>query len=179
MEKSKEKEKKQSDYLYKVERVCGNGSFGIVFQAKVIQTGETVAIKKVYQDKRYKNREYLITKELNHPNIVKLSHAFYTTGEKQDEIYLNLVMNYVQDNLNRVIRNYIKNKEEVPMFLLKVYAFQIARSLAYLHASNVIHRDIKPQNVLIDPTTNRVYLCDFGSAKLLKKSKFNIYNFFI
>ena len=41
---------KNSDYLYKVERVCGNGSFGIVFQAKVIHTGEIVAIKKVYQD---------------------------------------------------------------------------------------------------------------------------------
>ena len=46
-EKNKnESNKKSSDYLYKVERVCGNGSFGIVFQAKVIQTGEVVAIKK-------------------------------------------------------------------------------------------------------------------------------------
>ena len=51
-------------------------------KAKIIHTGETVAIKKVYQDKRYKNREYALTKELNHPNIVKLLHAFYTTGEK-------------------------------------------------------------------------------------------------
>ena len=42
------KENKNGDYLYKVERVCGNGSFGIVFQAKVIHTGEIVAIKKVY-----------------------------------------------------------------------------------------------------------------------------------
>ena len=41
-----------------------------------------MAIKKVYQDKRYKNREYQITKELAHPNIIKLHHAFYTTGEK-------------------------------------------------------------------------------------------------
>lgn len=166
------KEKKNSDYLYKVERVCGNGSFGIVFQAKVIHTGETVAIKKVYQDKRYKNREYLLTKDLNHPNIVKLIHAFYTTGEKQDEIYLNLVLNYVPDNLNRIVRNYSKNKEEFPMFLIKVYAFQMARALAYLHAIQLVHRDIKPQNILIDPSTNRVYLCDFGSAKYLKKSKF-------
>lgn len=168
----KPKEKKNNDYLYKVERVCGNGSFGIVFQAKVIHTGETVAIKKVYQDKRYKNREYLITKEMNHTNIVKLSHAFYTTGEKQDEIYLNLVMNYVPDNLNRSVRNHFKNsKEEYPMILIKIYAFQIARALAYLHASKIVHRDIKPQNILIDPSTNRVYLCDFGSAKHLKSSK--------
>jgi len=162
---------KNSDYLYKVERVCGNGSFGIVFQAKVIHTGETVSIKKVYQDKRYKNREYIITKEMNHPNIIKLSHAFYTTGEKQDEIYLNLVMNYVPDNLNRIVRNYVKNKEEFPIFLIKLYAFQIARALAYMHGMNLLHRDIKPQNILIDSSTNKVYLCDFGSAKFLKKSK--------
>ena len=62
-EKNKnESNKKSSNSLYKVEQVCGNGSFGIVFQAKVIQTGEVVAIKKVYQDRRYKNREYTITK---------------------------------------------------------------------------------------------------------------------
>ena len=62
----------------------------IKLQAKIIHTGETVAIKKVYQDKRYKNREYQITKELSHPNIVKLHHAFYTTGEKVNiYIYIN------------------------------------------------------------------------------------------
>ena len=54
------KQKNKTDYLYKMERVCGNGSFGIVFQAKKIHTGEIVAIKKVYQDKRYRNREYAV-----------------------------------------------------------------------------------------------------------------------
>ena len=170
-----DKKKNYNDYLYKVERVCGNGSFGIVFQAKVIHTGETVAIKKVYQDKRYKNREYLITKELNHPNVVKLSHAFYTTGENESEIYLNLVLNYVPDNLNRIVRNYIKSSTEFPMFLIKLYAFQMARALAYLHASSIIHRDIKPQNILIDSSINKVYICDFGSAKFVKKNNSKIF----
>ncbi len=45
-----EKNNKNSDYLYKVERVCGNGSFGIVFQVKIIHTGEKVAIKKLNQE---------------------------------------------------------------------------------------------------------------------------------
>ena len=165
---------KNSDYLYKVERVCGNGSFGIVFQAKVIHTGEIVAIKKVYQDRRYKNREYTLTKELSHPNIVKLIHAFYTTGEKKDEIYLNLVMNYVSDNLNRVIRNYAHEKEQFPLFLMKLYSFQVARALNYIHNLKIAHRDIKPQNILIDPSTNRVYLCDFGSAKVLHEESKNV-----
>jgi glycogen synthase kinase 3 beta len=133
-----------------------------------------VAIKKVYQDKRYKNREYNITKELTHPNVVKLHHAFYTTGEKPDEIYLNLVLNYVPDNLNRQIRNHVKNKEEFPIFLIKLYTFQMARALAYIHSQGVLHRDIKPQNILIDPSTNRVYICDFGSAKKLNGEELNV-----
>ena len=165
---------KNSDYLYKVERVCGNGSFGIVFQAKIIHTGEVVAIKKVYQDRRYKNREYTITKSLSHPNVIKLLHAFYTTGEKRDEIYLNLVMNYVSDNLNRMIRSYTEKKESFPIFLIKLYSFQVARALNYIHSLHICHRDIKPQNILIDPSTNRVYLCDFGSAKILHNDENNV-----
>jgi serine/threonine protein kinase len=48
----------------------------------VAETGDIVAIKKVYQDKRYKNRELQIMKELYHPNIITLKHAFYTKGDK-------------------------------------------------------------------------------------------------
>ena len=174
-EKNKnESNKKSSDYLYKVDRVCGNGSFGIVFQAKVIQTGEVVAIKKVYQDRRYKNREYTLTKTLNHPNIIHLTHAFYTTGEKKDEIYLNLVMNYVSDNLNRINRTYIQKKEQFPIFLIKLYTFQIARALNYVHSKHICHRDIKPQNILIDPADYTLKLCDFGCAKHLVKTESNI-----
>lgn len=174
MEEKHKEIKKSSDYLYKVERVCGNGSFGIVFQAKVIHTGEIVAIKKVYQDKRYKNREYTLTKSLNHPNIVKLTHAFYTTGEKRDEIYLNIVMNYVPENLNRINRTYAQKKEPFPIFLIKLYCFQVARALNYIHSLHICHRDIKPQNILVDPSTNRVFLCDFGSAKILNKDENNV-----
>ena len=46
------------------------------------ETGEVVAIKKVYQDKRYKNRELQIMKEFFHPNVITLKHAFYTQGDK-------------------------------------------------------------------------------------------------
>ena len=173
-EKNKnESNKKSSNSLYKVERVCGNGSFGIVFQAKVIQTGEVVEIKKVYQDRRYKNREYTLTKTLNHPNVIHLKHAFYTTGEKKDEMYLNLVMNYVPNNLNKINKNYIQKKEQFPIFLIKLYSFQIARALNYIHSKNICHRDIKPKNILIDPSTNKVFLCDFGSAKILNKDEKN------
>ncbi len=167
------KPKNKSDYLYKMERVCGNGSFGIVFQAKKVHTGEIVAIKKVYQDKRYRNREYAVMKNLDHPNIVKLYHAFYTTGEKQDEIYLNLVMNYASDNLNRINKYYAEKKEMIPTFLLKLYFFQVARALNYIHSKHICHRDIKPQNILIFP--NNIYkIADMGEAKEIDKNRMQI-----
>ena len=177
-EKHKEKEEngnqKKKNHLYKIERVCGNGSFGIVFQGKILHTGETIAIKKVYQDRRFRNREFSIMSLLDHPNIVKVRHAFYTTGEKLDEIYLNLVMNYVPENLNRLNKSYFEKKEQIPLFLIKLYCFQIARALNYMHNKKICHRDIKPQNILLDPQTNRIYICDFGSAKLLKRDESNV-----
>ena len=54
---------------------------GVVFEAKILETGETVAIKKVLQDKRYKNRELQILKELNHPNVLKMIYAYFSQGE--------------------------------------------------------------------------------------------------
>lgn len=75
---------------YVTERVVGNGSFGVVFQARCVETGETVAVKKVLQDKRFKNRELQIIRLMAHPNIVLLKHCFYTTSEK-DDVFLNLV----------------------------------------------------------------------------------------
>lgn len=165
---------KKKNQLYKIERVCGNGSFGIVFQGKILHTGETIAIKKVYQDRRFRNREFSIMSLLDHPNIVKVRHAFYTTGEKLDEIYLNLVMNYVPENLNRVNKAHFEKKEHIDVFLIKLYIFQIARALNYIHNKKICHRDIKPQNILLDPQSNRIFICDFGSAKLLKKDESNV-----
>lgn len=109
---------------YNADRVVGNGSFGVVFQAtRQGSDGEQVAIKKVYQDKRYKNRELQIMKELTHPNVIRLQHAFYTQGDKQDEIYLNVVMDYVPETVYRVLKHYNKMKQQVPIILVKLYAY--------------------------------------------------------
>ena len=57
---------------------------------------------------------------------------------------------------------------------MKLYTFQVARALNYVHSMKIAHRDIKPQNILIDPSTNKVYLCDFGSAKVLHEESKNV-----
>ena len=75
---------------YETVRVVGNGSFGVVFQATQLETGDTVAIKKVLQDKRFKNRELQIMKMMDHVNVVRLKHCFYSTNDAR-EVYLNLI----------------------------------------------------------------------------------------
>jgi len=155
-------------------KVIGNGSFGVVYQAKLVDTSELVAIKKVLQDKRFKNRELQIMRKLDHPNIVKLRYFFYSSGDKKDEVYLNLVLEFVPETVYRVARHYSKNKQTLAPLLIKLYMYQLLRSLAYIHSQGVCHRDIKPQNLLLDPDTGILKLCDFGSAKHLVRGEPNV-----
>uniref|UniRef100_A0A336MAE5 CSON014301 protein n=1 Tax=Culicoides sonorensis TaxID=179676 RepID=A0A336MAE5_CULSO len=155
-------------------KIIGNGSFGVVFQAKLCDTGELVAIKKVLQDKRFKNRELQIMRRLEHCNIVKLKYFFYSSGEKKDEVYLNLVLEYIPETVYKVARQYAKNKQTIPINFIRLYMYQLFRSLAYIHSLGICHRDIKPQNLLLDPESAVLKLCDFGSAKQLLHGEPNV-----
>ncbi|XP_006345509.1 shaggy-related protein kinase epsilon-like [Solanum tuberosum] len=159
---------------YMAERVVGTGSFGVVFQAKCLETGESVAIKKVLQDRRYKNRELQIMRMLDHPNAVHLRHCFYSTTEK-NEVYLNLVLEYVSETVYRVSRHYSRVNHHMPIIYVQLYTYQICRALNYMHnVIGVCHRDIKPQNLLVNPHTHQLKICDFGSAKMLVPGEPNI-----
>lgn len=180
-------------------KVIGNGSFGVVFQARVVSGGngnlvegagtsqdqgaagsaprenqEDVAIKKVLQDKRFKNRELQIMRIVKHPNVVDLRAFFYSNGDKKDEVFLNLVLEYVPETVYRASRHYAKLRQTMPMLLIKLYMYQLLRSLAYIHSIGICHRDIKPQNLLLNPSTGILKLCDFGSAKILVTGEPNV-----
>ncbi|XP_073982048.1 glycogen synthase kinase-3 beta-like isoform X6 [Rhodnius prolixus] len=155
-------------------KVIGNGSFGVVYQAKLCDNNEMVAIKKVLQDKRFKNRELQIMRRLEHCNIVKLKYFFYSSGDKKDEVYLNLVLEYIPETVYKVARHYSKSKQTIPISFIKLYMYQLMRSLAYIHSLGICHRDIKPQNLLLHPETGVLKLCDFGSAKHLVKGEPNV-----
>ncbi|KAJ0176099.1 hypothetical protein K1T71_008273 [Dendrolimus kikuchii] len=155
-------------------KLIGNGSFGVVYQAKLCDTGELIAIKKVLQDKRFKNRELQIMRRLEHCNIVKLKYFFYSSGERKDEVYLNLVLEYIPETVYKVARHYSKDEQTIPISFIKLYMYQLFRSLAYIHSLGICHRDIKPQNLLLDPKTGVLKLCDFGSAKHLVRGEPNV-----
>jgi len=170
----KEGDKDSAVISYSADKVIGNGSFGVVFKATKVDTGEVVAIKKVLQDKRFKNRELQIMRMLTHPCVVPLKHCFYSSGEEPDETYLNLVLEFIPETIYMICRRHSKAKQFMPIDRVKMYSFQLLRSLAYIHALGVCHRDIKPQNLLVNPETVELKLCDFGSAKQLVQGEPNV-----
>lgn len=174
---------KEGQLSYTNCKVVGNGSFGVVFAAKMLATKRDdgteepeaeIAIKKVLQDKRFKNRELQIMRLVAHPNVVDLKAFFYSNGEKKDEVYLNLVLEFVPETVYRASRHYSKLKQPMPMLQVKLYMYQLLRSLAYIHSVGICHRDIKPQNLLLNPATGILKLCDFGSAKILVAGEPNV-----
>lgn len=158
-------------------KVIGNGSFGVVYQARLVSTNELVAIKKVLQDRRYKNRELQIMRRLDHQNVVQLLYFFFISSSDRfgrEEVYLHLVLEFIPETVNKVARHYAKSKQTIPMFYIKLFMYQLFRSLAYIHSMGICHRDIKPQNLLLDPESAILKLCDFGSAKQLVKGELNV-----
>ena len=126
---------------------------------------------------------------VRHPNIVELKAFYYSNGDRvreldnlmgvqtalmaaqKDEVYLNLVLEFVPETVYRASRHFNKLKTTMPILEVKLYIYQLFRSLAYIHSQGICHRDIKPQNLLLDPQSGILKLCDFGSAKISRRER--------
>merc|ERR1719487_2010436 len=97
-EEEKQNGKEIENRTYTAQRILGKGSFGVVYQAQIIETGEIVAIKSIKKPER--DREVQILKELaGHHNIVELKGAFLS-NESGDDPKLNLVLEFLSDTLH-------------------------------------------------------------------------------
>jgi hypothetical protein len=85
--------------------------------------GQVTAIKKVMQDRRFKNRELQIMRLIQHPNVCDLEYFYYSPGERRDEVFLNLVLEYVPETIYRANRHYSKAKQTMPLLSIKVPFF--------------------------------------------------------
>ncbi|CAF2257721.1 hypothetical protein BRARA_H02441 [Brassica rapa] len=156
-----EQPKKVADRYLKQE-VLGQGTYGVVFKATDTKTGETVAIKKIRIGKHKEGvnitalREIKMLKELKHPHIILLIDAF---PHKQN---LHLVFEFMETDLEGVIRdsNVFLSPADVKSYLLMTL-----KGLAYCHEKRVLHRDMKPNNLLIGPD-GQLKLADFGLARI-------------
>jgi glycogen synthase kinase 3 beta len=88
---------------------------------------------------------------------------------------LNLVLEFVPETVYSISRRHQKHSNmPLPLVLVKLYLYQLSRALAHIHFLGICHRDIKPQNLLVNPVTQQLKLCDFGSAKALVPGEPNV-----
>jgi len=159
-------EKKETDVIYDILGVAAIGSFGTVYQATISGTNQIVAIKRILQDKRYKQRELQFMQTLDHPNVVKYMNFFFS-NETEGKTFLNIVMEYQSSTIYQLIRSHARVSRYIPFEVVKCCTYQMVRAIAYIHSLGICHRDVKPQNFLLNPRTTVVKICDFGSAKIL------------
>ncbi|CAD5173051.1 unnamed protein product [Musa acuminata subsp. malaccensis] len=147
----------------KVEKI-GEGTYGVVYKARDRLTNEMIALKKIRLEQEDEGvpstaiREISLLKEMQHCNIVSRLHDVVHSEKR---IYL--VFEYLDLDLK-------KHMDSCPEFskdphLIKKFLYQILRGIAYCHSHRVLHRDLKPQNLLIDQRTNALKLADFGLAR--------------
>ncbi len=143
----------------------GVGGMGLVFRARHRQTGQVVALKilppSFAREKdavRRFRREFQVAAHLNHPNIVAAIEA------DEDRGVHFLTMDYIQ---GRDLEILVHEDGPLAVKLALHCVIQIARGLEAAHAQGVIHRDVKPSNVMIDPA-GTVRLCDLGLARIIE-----------
>uniref|UniRef100_A0A0E0J4T7 Protein kinase domain-containing protein n=3 Tax=Oryza TaxID=4527 RepID=A0A0E0J4T7_ORYNI len=148
---------------YEKEEKIGEGTYGVVYKARDKVTNETIALKKIRLEQEDEGvpstaiREISLLKEMHHRNIVRLHDVIHS--EKR----IGLVFEYLDLDLKKFMDScpeFAKNPT-----LIKSYLYQILRGVAYCHSHRVLHRDLKPQNLLIDRRTNTLKLADFGLAR--------------
>ena len=141
--------------------IIGQGTFGKVYRGKVKKTGEVVAVKKVFQDPKYKNREVEIVNMLKGDFLMKVIGT-YTTFDEGGQ-YLNIAMTYYDGDLYSLIKQ--NGRKGLSTLDIKLISYQVFRGLLFIHQIKIAHRDIKPHNILYKE--KKVAICDFGSAKIL------------
>lgn len=133
--------------IYDVKSIA-EGTFGKIYQAKLLDVHELIAIKKVKQDPKYKNRELDILKKLSHLNICKI--ICYNFTKENDKMYLYLYMDYMPSDLFNLLNQFAKKRQLMPTVFVQIYSYQIFRALGHIHSLGFAHRDIKPQNILVN-----------------------------
>lgn len=102
---------------------------------------------------------------VRHQNVVSLIETF-SRYDDFGNFWIHIVMEYMHKNIYQAVKEYKWQRRHMPISVARLYAYQICRACGYIHRLGIVHRDIKPQNILVNTETQEVKLCDFGSAKI-------------
>ncbi|KAL1676420.1 kinase-like domain-containing protein [Schizophyllum commune] len=147
----------------KIEKV-GDSTYGVVYKARDTGTNQIVALKKIRLEAEDEGvpstaiREISLLKELKCEYIVRLYDIVHADAK------LYLVFEFLDVDLKRYMETLNQNKTPISDHLVKKFTHQLNAGLLYCHSHRILHRDLKPQNLLIDSSDN-LKLADFGLAR--------------
>ncbi|CDF35311.1 Cyclin-dependent kinase B2-2, CDKB2-2 [Chondrus crispus] len=156
---------------YRRTELLGQGTYGKVYKAHHLQTGRVVALKKTILSSDDEGvpattlREVSILRSLDSPYVVKLEEVVHTESRTGTPI-LFLVFEFLDHDLKQFMTSKYGKGAGIEPALAKEFCFQILLGLRYCHASSIMHRDLKPQNLLIDAQTCTIKLADFGLGRV-------------
>lgn len=147
----------------KLEKI-GEGTYGVVYKAKDKKSGRLVALKKIRPESENEGipattiREIILLKNLKHSTIIDLMEVIHN----EDKMYL--VFEFVETDLKKLIDEYSKKKMKFDEFIARKMSYQLCTAVSFCHSKNIFHRDLKPQNILVDSEFN-IKLADFGLGR--------------
>lgn len=151
---------------HRIEELLGRGGFAEVFAATDLRLGRRVAVKVLRPDLKISDallerfqREARAVAALRHPNVLPI----YSVGERDGVAYFTMPLIEGESLRERLDREGMVSPEEARRIVVEA-----TRALAAAHAKGLVHRDVKPDNILLEGEESRVLLADFGIAKAMK-----------
>jgi tetratricopeptide (TPR) repeat protein/predicted Ser/Thr protein kinase len=152
---------------YRIIRLLGQGGMGAVYLARDLELDRDIALKLIRAPlaenpqvlDRFK-REIQLSSEITHPNVLRV----YDLGESEGTRFLTMQFVHGED-----LAAILRRENRLPVEMILTIFRQICEGLAAAHDKGVLHRDLKPQNIMVD-AENHVYVMDFGLAKAIDRS---------
>ncbi|KAK3122133.1 hypothetical protein QOZ80_8BG0665530 [Eleusine coracana subsp. coracana] len=158
------------DLYEKLEKV-GEGTYGKVYKAREKATGRIVALKKTRLPEDDEGvpptamREVSLLRMLSQdPHVVRLLDLKQGQN-KEGQTILYLVFEYMDTDLKKFIRGYRANHEKIPAHIVKILMYQLCKGVSFIHGHGVLHRDLKPHNLLMDRKTTALKIADLGLSR--------------
>ncbi|KAG1368113.1 Mitogen-activated protein kinase 3 [Cocos nucifera] len=152
------------DMKYVPIKPIGRGAYGVVCSSINRETNEKVAIKKIHNvfdnrvDALRTLRELKLLRHIRHENIVALKDIMMPANRSFKDVYL------VYELMDTDLHQIIKSSQALSNDHFQYFLFQLLRGLKYIHSANILHRDLKPGNLLVNSNCD-LKICDFGLAR--------------
>lgn len=162
---------------YQRKEKLGEGAFGGVFKVFNIETREYLALKLILVPKESDHlrrilREILLLRYLKHEHLILLKDVFKIY--LQDQIYIGFVTELMKMNMRSMMETYWHS---ITSRHIKFFMYQLLLGLDYLHFNGILHRDLKPDNILVN-NLNQLQIADFGWARVIPTNQNNFTKMF-